>query len=123
MRIGTSILLLMSVTINLQHFFAEAVEQNANPNLNAFSANMKECLFKYWKYDNLPILSATGACGKDRKGLCYGLNSQQALFVSCYNKETLIPDFTAHIVQHTDKRNGEAEGRDNFRNENGQNGK
>ena len=129
MRISTSILLLMSVTINPQHFFAEAMEQNQNPNpnpnSNAFSSNINDCLFKYWKYENsLILLEAKNRERCGQQGLCYGLkNSQQALFISCYNKKTRIPDFTAHIVQPTDKRNGGAEGRDNFRNENGRNGK
>lgn len=31
--------------------------------------------------------------------LCYGLQPPTAQFAVCYNKNTLIPDFTAHIVR------------------------
>ena len=31
--------------------------------------------------------------------LCYGLEPPKAQFAACYNKQTLTPDFTGHIVE------------------------
>lgn len=49
---------------------------------------------------NAVLKQAIQCSGRDKAGLCYGPrgNPQAAQFAVCYNKVTLTPDFTGHIV-------------------------
>ena len=71
---------------------------------NAFSNDINKCLFTSWTTasgSKTAVLSKPVQC-KGYKGshvqLCYGV-SGTAQFAVCYNKETLTPDFTGHIVR------------------------
>lgn len=79
--------------------------------LNSFSDDIVKCLFQYWtqyaggnKYP--PAMEnqlAVRCAGPSRRGLCYGPKvkgkSSKALFAVCYNVQTLIPEFTGHVLQ------------------------
>lgn len=72
---------------------------------NAFSNDINKCLFTAWTTASgnpNAVLSKSVEC-KGYKGshvqLCYGLEPPKAQFAACYNKETLTPDFTGHIVE------------------------
>jgi hypothetical protein len=87
----------------------------------AFDSNINACLFENWIKRANPVLSKGVNCSSnERFGLCYGIN-QQASFAVCYNNNTLIPEFSGHIVEPVSgKRTG---GRGRWRNEAGEYGK
>ena len=73
--------------------------------MNAFSNDINKCLFTAWTTASgnpNAVLSKSVEC-KGYAGshvqLCYGLEPPKAQFAACYNKETLTPDFTGHIVE------------------------
>ncbi|KAJ7374446.1 hypothetical protein OS493_007552 [Desmophyllum pertusum] len=71
---------------------------------DAFSNNINGCLFYYWTRffdkNQTPVLEKVVTCnGNSQIGLCYGANKQMPQYAACYNKDTLIPDFTGHIVR------------------------
>ena len=92
---------------------------------NAFNKDINQCLFDGWRTRSPPILTSRVRCnGHKLVGLCYGLNTQRnrriTTFVVCYNKISLIPEFSAHVVVPHDnnaRRSGD------FRNETGVFGK
>ena len=91
---------------------------------NAFSKDINQCLFDGWRTRSSPVLSSRVRCnGHKLVGLCYGLNNQRnrriATFVVCYNKLSLIPEFSGHVVRYKCG----AGGRETFRDENGVYGK
>ena len=107
--------LLISIICNCLLIFNEAQDDG-----NAFDNNVNHCLFDRWKVGTNRILATKVKCnGRKRTGLCYGLNGK-ALFAVCYNKISLIPDFTGHIVDWV---SGGATGRDDWRNETGKYGR
>lgn len=66
--------------------------------MNAFENDINKCLFGNWMESSFPIMKRPVDCtGNSRTGLCYG-TLQKTLFAVCYNSETLIPDFTGHVV-------------------------
>ncbi|CAH3167579.1 unnamed protein product [Porites lobata] len=72
---------------------------------NAFSNDINKCLFTAWTTASgnpNAVLSKSVEC-KGYAGshvqLCYGLEPPKAQFAACYNKQTLTPDFTGHIVE------------------------
>ena len=112
---GTRLLFFVSVIWNYPLFCAEALQGNA------FGTNVNACLFESWRNRTNPVLSEGVNCSSmERTGLCYGIK-KQTLFAVCYNNNTLIPEFSAHIVEPVyGKRSG---GRARWRNEAGQHGK
>ena len=71
---------------------------------DAYSYDINACLFGHWtrfspKTSRLkfPVLSKLVECHE--KQLCYGGNGVQAQFAVCYNQETLIPEFTGHVLE------------------------
>ena len=84
-------------------------------NGNAFDTKINPCLFDGWRAGKNPVLATKVECGgRDRTGLCYGAK-QPALFAVCFNKITLIPEFTAHVVEPALR----VPGREDWRNEQG----
>lgn len=69
-------------------------------NYNAFSYDIRRCLFDYWTpyvgKNPRPGLKKPVEC--KGKGLCYGSNPKMAQYAACYDQNTLIPVFTGHIV-------------------------
>ena len=65
-----------------------------------FSENINICLFQYWTpyvgKNPHPGLAELVKC--KGVGLCYGGNPIMAQYAACYDKKTLIPAFTGHIV-------------------------
>ena len=65
---------------------------------SSFSSDFNKCFFNGWPPD---VLAGQVTCSGQQ--LCYGghgsKGQEQALFVACYNTETLIPVFTAHVLQ------------------------
>ena len=90
---GTCLLFFVSVIWNYPLFCAEALQGNA------FGTNVNACLFESWRNGTTPVLSEGVNCSSmERTGLCYGIK-KQTLFAVCYNNNTLIPEFSAHIVE------------------------
>ncbi|XP_028413071.1 uncharacterized protein LOC114535923 isoform X2 [Dendronephthya gigantea] len=86
--------LLVSIISNCLLISVEADDEDRN----AFSDKINECLFNDWKQGGTPILASKVDCsGGKRSGLCYGINNT-ALFAVCYNSQTLIPEFSGHVV-------------------------
>ena len=58
-----------------------------------------------WMAKNVLATSPTNVCGsRAQKKLCYGIPAKRpgnAQFISCYNTDKLIPDFTAHVVSYS----------------------
>ncbi|XP_046863711.1 uncharacterized protein LOC124457525 [Xenia sp. Carnegie-2017] len=95
--------------LTLSLLFSVSVKANRN----AFSSDIKSCLFDDW-FSNKGILKTEVDCsGPNRSGLCYG--ESRTLFAVCYNNETLIPEFTGHVVEA----NIMGSGRSKWINENG----
>jgi hypothetical protein len=91
--------LLLSVICNYLLLSAKAASQRED----AFSRNINNyCFNKHWK--NL-LAKKVDCTGYIRTGLCHG-STQLALFAVCYNKDTLIPEYTGHIVEPAIKRIG-----------------
>ncbi|KAK3713734.1 hypothetical protein QZH41_008860 [Actinostola sp. cb2023] len=68
---------------------------------NAYSNNIDTCLFQSWQSGSEAVLSGPVNCGDKVKQfqLCYNKAGQNpAQYAVCYNNETLIPDFTGHVV-------------------------
>ena len=65
-----------------------------------FSEDINICLFQYWTpyvgKNPHPGLAELVKC--KGVGLCYGGNPNMAQYAACYDKKTLIPVFTGHIV-------------------------
>ncbi|CAB4017300.1 Hypothetical predicted protein, partial [Paramuricea clavata] len=87
---------------------------------NAFDNNINRCLFDGWSRGRSAVLNAKMECrGRSYAGLCYGLRRGTALFAVCYNQNTLIPEFTGHVVSPLGRNQVAATGKDDFRNEQG----
>ena len=97
----------------------------ANP-MNAFSNDIYDCMFQFWiRYvggNKFPVLKDKKSAKCNNLGLCYGAanrlvkKKRVAQFAVCYNKVTLIPEFTGHIIQPNIR---EGAGRENqFRSDN-----
>ena len=84
-------------------------------NLNAFDFDINKCLFWRWTTYGVgkgkAVLNYNVDC-KDKEdrlqGLCYGtpwpkdqmqMKEHRAQFAVCYNKDTLIPKFTGHVLK------------------------
>ena len=84
-------------------------------NLNAFDFDINKCLFWRWTTYGVgkgkAVLNYNVDC-KDKEdrlqGLCYGTpwpqdpmerKEHRAQFAVCYNKYTLIPKFTGHVLK------------------------
>ena len=104
------------VTVISNHLLFGAKSQR-----NAFANNTNTCLFDGWRTGLNPVLAHEVNCsGRERTGLCYGIEQQTAFFAMCFNKNTLIPEFTGHVVVPAFKRGGKRSG---WKNENGRYGK
>lgn len=83
-----------------------------------FSEDINKCLYQYWtRYvgkNPRPGLAELVKCERII-GICYGANPNMAQYAACYDKETLIPVFTGHIVHPNIGRKGRENGfqRDN----------
>ena len=82
-----------------------AVSQQRNPVVNSVHSDINECLFQFWTSfvnRNAPVLHMPVRCrGRNLQQLCYGTdpeNRGRAQYAVCYNKNTLIPEFTGHIL-------------------------
>ena len=96
--------------LTLSLLFSVSVKANRD----AFSNDINSCLFDDW-FSNKGILATKVDCsGPNRSGLCYG-SETRTLFAVCYNNETLIPEFTGHVVEA----NIVGKGRGIWTNENG----
>ena len=93
---------------------------------DAFYNKIDKCLFDGWTRGKTPVLKIAMKCnGHDLAGLCYSADEvvrvdSKAQFAVCYNKKTLIPEFTGHIV-YPETKNSDA-GRGDWRNEGGRYG-
>jgi hypothetical protein len=73
---------------------------------NAFNNDFRKCMLGQWEKDGILDKLPADLCNSSYNSsynysqLCYGLNATRptAQFISCYNTEALIPEFTAHIV-------------------------
>ncbi|KAK3747245.1 hypothetical protein QZH41_010405, partial [Actinostola sp. cb2023] len=78
--------------------------KKANPR-DAFSDDINKCLFTSWTKSSgnkAAVLSTRVECSDSSRysQLCYGLHpSSKALFAVCYDKKTLIPTYTGHVVK------------------------
>ena len=81
-------------------------DRSGNPR-DAFSNNINKCLFASWTKSTRSesaVLATDVECSDTSRysQLCYGLHpSSKALFAVCYDRKTLIPAFTGHIVKPT----------------------
>ncbi|XP_028413062.1 uncharacterized protein LOC114535923 isoform X1 [Dendronephthya gigantea] len=97
--------LLVSIISNCLLISVEADDDDRN----AFDNKINECLFNDWNEGGTPILASNVDCSGDKRfGLCYGFN-KQALFAVCYNSETLIPEFSGHVVNGDPKASGRSD--------------
>ena len=95
--------------------------QVANPDpMNAFSNDIYNCMFQYWiKFvggNKFPVLKDQNSAKCVGLGLCYGApnpklkpmenSKRRAQFAVCYNQDTLIPEFTGHLIQPDIKEGG-----------------
>lgn len=74
---------------------------------NAFNNDFRKCMLGQWEKDGILDKLPAELCSYKSwfwadyySQLCYALiaNRPTAQFISCYNTEALIPEFTAHIV-------------------------
>jgi len=94
----------------------------AKADTNAYDNDINRCLFTRWTTasgNKNAVLKQKIKCpGRDKAQLCYGPRGTPAVaqFAVCYNKLTLTPDFTGHIVVPNIQVGG---GRDDWHNEAG----
>ena len=81
----------------LENYKRNVMPRSVKSMRNAFSNDINACLLNDWV--NKGIISSQIICNCPNHGLCYGPINSQALFISCYNSDTRIPAFTAHVVQ------------------------
>ena len=92
--------------------------------LDAYDDDINDCLFFRWTVygagkDHAVLNKRVECGGTELQGLCYGIppprglqagKSHTAQFAVCYNKRTLIPKFTGHVVKpNVLERNGNYE--------------
>lgn len=76
----------------------------AKADTNAYDNGINRCLFTRWttasRNKNAVLKQKIKCTGRDKAQLCYGRRGTPAVaqFAVCYNKVTLTPDFTGHIV-------------------------
>ena len=82
---------------------------------DAYAYDINNCLFVHWtrfspKTSRLkfPVLNEFVECHE--KELCYGGNDVQAQFAVCYNQQTLIPEFTGHVLESDVEGSGRGSG-------------
>ena len=70
---------------------------------NAFSNNFDYCMITQWINAGILQTSPTIFCNSEHHvRLCYGQTGvPPAQYISCYNTEGLIPEFTAHVVPYS----------------------
>ena len=108
------------------NFYLWALFISVNALEHAFYDKIDICLFNRWTIGKTPVLKIAMKCnGHDRAGLCYAAGevvpiNSEAQFAVCYNKKTLIPEFTGHVVHPKPKNGPCATGRDAWRDEGGQ---
>lgn len=90
-------------------------------NFDAYSDDINTCLFTGWTKLPTPVLSGNVQCAGTK--LCYGTTPgttpTTALYASCYNTKTLIPEFTGNVVKSNINGNGRPKG---WRKDNGKYG-
>ncbi|XP_028390731.1 uncharacterized protein LOC114515638 [Dendronephthya gigantea] len=86
---------------------AKGYKRAPDANKDAFDKNFDTCMINQWTTPGpgLPVVlrtSPTAACSTTKHSrLCYGLPARRpnnAQYISCYNTEKLIPEFTAYVV-------------------------
>ncbi|KAK3730781.1 hypothetical protein QZH41_009244 [Actinostola sp. cb2023] len=94
MKSRMSLLLLLLIQLDLMF-------QTSADTTDAYATDINACLFSAWPSGaNTAVLTGTVSCtGAKQSPLCYAVSgANPAQFVSCYNTQTLTPDFTAHVL-------------------------
>ena len=101
----------------LENYKRNVMPRSVKSMRNAFSNDINACLFNDWV--NKGIISSQIICNCPNHGLCYGPIDRQALFISCYNSDTRIPAFTAHVVQASAVKTKKSKNRPNWKKDTG----
>lgn len=98
--------LLISLPLIYLYFLFIQERQKRAVAANAFSNDINKCLFTAWTTASgakNAVLSTPVACrgtAGSAVQLCYSISGKSpAQFAVCYNKITLTPDFSGHIVR------------------------
>lgn len=97
-KIGSKIFILVSILI-LSTLYGQT-----SAGRDAYSGDLAACLFNSWATAGATKVltsaaSVTCVPSNNQIPLCYSVSGTgAAAFISCYNNQSLIPDYTAHVA-------------------------